>query len=242
MSDRAELEGFSRVRCRELDRRAIEDYGVPSLLLMEHASIGAALLAMRVLARPIAEARVWVLCGPGNNGGDGYAIARHLANAGSALSVWDLCDPQAQRAGSDPAINRGMILRMGIAAIAAFEKLPPVPSPPPDLVVDAIFGTGLDRAPSGRFADAIAAINSLGAPILAVDIPSGLDADRGEPLGVAVNARWTVTFGLPKRGFYAKGARAFTGEVYVVPIGAPRALLPATLAAFPPEPTQLGSA
>ncbi len=230
--------GFPIEVCRELDRRAIA-LGIPGSLLMEHASLGATRLALEVLGARSEPPRIWILCGPGNNGGDGCAMARHLYNAGARPVIWSLVDPRDLPPDGDAALQYRILTAMGIAVTPAHTLLPPVPTPPPDLIVDAIFGTGLGRAPAGRFADAIEQINSCPAPVLAVDTPSGLDSDAGEPLGATVEARWTATFGLPKKGFLAPAAQRFTGAVFYVPIGVPRDLLPAGFAAYPPEPRRI---
>ncbi len=225
-------------RCRELDRLAGAVYGIPSLLLMEHAAIGTALLAERVLARPLTGACIWVICGPGNNGGDGYATARQLANGGAIPIIWSLAPRGAPSAASDPSVNLEIARRMGLEVLTPDEDLPPPPAGI-DLVIDALFGTGLARVPTGRFAAAIRLVEEVARPTLAVDVPSGLDADRGVPWGIAVTADWTATYGVPKQGFSAPGARRFTGEVFYVPIGIPRALLPAGIEGFPPAPHPL---
>lgn len=234
-------EDFSAARSRELDRTAIEDHRTPSLLLMEHASIG---LAVECLERlPAAGARVEVLCGPGNNGGDGLACARHLSNAGVEVTVWELVPPGARAAGSDPATELEIARRIGIPVIDASERLPAA-GPLPHLRIDAIFGTGLSRPPAGIHREAIERLAAERALVLAVDVPSGLDADEGVPFGgalhgIAVRATVTVTLGLPKRGFLAPGAERFTGELRCVPIGVSRRLLPAGFPAFPPAPVRL---
>jgi len=227
---------FAVSRSRELDRRAIEEHRFPSLLLMEHASIG---IALECLARlPAAGARVEIACGPGNNGGDGLACARHLHNAGVDVTIWELVAPGARAAGSDPATHLEIARRIGIRVIDASARLPS-PADLPDLRVDAIFGTGLARAPAGIHRLAIERLNAERAPVVAADVPSGFDADRGTPLGATVEAAVTVTLGLPKRGFLAPGAERFTGELRCVPIGVSRRLLPAGIPAFPPAPVPL---
>jgi NAD(P)H-hydrate epimerase len=231
-----ECDPFAVSRSRELDRRSIEEHRVPSLLLMEHASIG---IALECLARlPAAGARVEVVVGPGNNGGDGLACARHLQNAGVEVTIWELVPPGARAPGSDPAVNLEIARRFGIPVIDASAHLP-APRALPDLRVDAIFGTGLARPPEGIHRLAIERLNAEAAPVLAVDVPSGFDADRGGALGAAVEAAVTVTLGLPKRGFLAPGAERFTGELRCVPIGVSRRLLPAGIPAFPPAPVLL---
>ena len=241
------LQGHPAERCRRLDRHAIEEVGIPGMILMEHASLGAARLAQRILSeggrRQLTSLEVRILCGPGNNGGDGYAMARHLHNAGARIEVWEL--EEARRASgrtdaelTDARRNRAILCGMGLE-IRAMSLSLFVEAESADLLVDAIFGTGLSRPPDGILAEAIAYLNKESAPVLAVDIPSGLNADTGKPLGIAVEARWTVTFGLVKQGFLRRGATRFTGELFCVPIGVPRELLPPGTPAFPPEPVPL---
>lgn len=237
MSDN--LRGYSAESCRELDRRAIEDFGIPGLLLMEHASIGATQLILRELEQRGAtphNARVTVVCGPGNNGGDGYAVARHLFNCGCAVAVWELVDPATIASESDAGTNRRIVTGLDVTLHPAWECDPPTAGPSPDLFVDAIFGTGLNRPPAGRFERVIRRLNEASEPTVAIDVPSGLDADSGEPIGVAIEASATVTFGLPKQGFVQPGAGRFTGAVFCVPIGIPRNVLPPGAPAFPPQP------
>lgn len=225
--------GFSRAECRALDRTAMDKAGIPGVLLMEHASLGTAIWAREILDElAIDTPTVWVLCGPGNNGGDGYAIARHLHNAEVNVHVWELVEP-VEIAG-DAAINRNICARMALPLVSAHDEVPEADPPVVDLIVDAIFGTGLSRPATGHFADAIERINASPAPVLAVDIPSGLDADSGEPLGATVKARWTATYGLLKQGFCRAHGATFTGEVRCVPIGVPRCFLPPGVPAFPP--------
>ncbi|HRQ76524.1 MAG TPA: NAD(P)H-hydrate epimerase [Phycisphaerales bacterium] len=212
---------FARHSIREVDRIAIEEYGIPGIVLMENAARGAASIALDMLTEtggPKAR-KILIICGAGNNGGDGYAMARHLHNAGAAIILMPLGEP---RPGTDAAINREICRKMGLHEVAAIDRplLPRV-----DLLVDAIFGTGLDRAITGLAADIIGWINEYGAPVLAVDAPSGLDADTGKPLGAAVRANQTATFAGLKRGFMSSDAAAFLGEVHVVDIGVPKELL-----------------
>ena len=235
--------GFPRDQIRALDQSAIEA-GIPGILLMEHAAIGASMVALDALeGRSDLERRphAWVCCGPGNNGGDGYAMARHLACAGVHVTVWELTPPL--EGNSDPAVQRRALAATDaqLVAVDSDERLAATSPPPADLVIDAIFGTGITRAPAGRFAAAIDAVTAHAAPVLAVDTPSGLDADLGTPLGTTVRARWTVTFALPKKGFFSDEARGFTGELLCVPIGIPGAMLPAGTPAFPPSPYRVAA-
>ena len=220
---------LSRDEVRGIDARAAEDLGLPTLVLMENAGRGAADWLRG--ARRGRLARVLILCGPGNNGGDGGVVARHLDAWGSPSgSSGSPSRPPPGRRGhpartSSPA--RGSTSRTG--SPAAPTRTRPAGSTRcssgADWVVDGLLGTGLTRHVEGTLRVAIEAINRSGKPVLALDLPSGLDADTGRPLGAAVRARATATFVAPKLGFAAPGAGDFTGEVAVVDIGVPRCLL-----------------
>lgn len=201
---------------REIDRTAIEALGVPALALMERA--GAAVAgAARELARP--EGRVVVVCGGGNNGGDGYVAARLLRAEGREVRVVALVPPERLSADA-----RAVRARAAAAAVPIDDAAVAVGAGKGDVVVDAIFGTGLARAPEGVFADAIAAIDAArlaGARVVAVDVPSGLSADTGRPLGPCVRADRTVTFAFSKRGLVLHPGAALAGEVTVADIGIP---------------------
>ena len=160
-----------------------------------------------------------IVCGSGNNGGDGYALARHLHNAGVDVVLAALGEPKA---GSDAATNREICRRIGLRE-APFEEARQHAAC--DLLVDAIFGTGLDRPVTGTAAEAIEWINAGGRPVLAVDLPSGLDCDTGRALGTAVRAACTVTFVGLKPAMTKSAAREYLGEVVVTGIGAPLELL-----------------
>jgi NAD(P)H-hydrate epimerase len=217
------MTALTRAQVREIDRRAIEEFGVPGIILMENAGRGAA----EVLIRLNAERRpALVVCGKGNNGGDGYVIARHLHNHGWPVSVWPLV-PAADLNG-DAATNAEIVRR---SAIELFTQSAATDSTLRDLqsfdgwIVDALFGTGLSGPLGEPYDRVIAAFNASAARVFAVDIPSGLDCDTGAPLGPTVRAHHTVTFVAPKAGFANSAAKAWLGEVHVVDIGAPRKLL-----------------
>jgi len=219
---------MTRDQVRQVDAWAIQEIGVPGVVLMENAGRSCAELVQEKLAG-VHEPRVCLFCGTGNNGGDGYVIARHLLNAGLAARVV-LCGRRDKVQG-DARINLEILERLG----QAVETLDPQADDAParvrafggeaDLIVDALFGTGLRGELKREYRVLIDAINDLGRPILAVDIPSGLDCDTGEPLGTAVHATDTVTFVAVKKGFVASAeASRYTGEVYVASIGVePRA-------------------
>jgi NAD(P)H-hydrate epimerase len=215
---------LTRDESRELDRRAIEELGVPGVVLMENAGRGMAelLLALGV------QGPVAVCCGRGNNGGDGFVIARHLDNAGARVRVLLFAHPD-ELAG-DAAVNY-RILAQSAADVKVFADLElDEANLRAELgvcawVVDALFGVGLRgpiRAPLDRV---VAAVNDAPARVLAVDVPSGLDCDTGRPLGPCVRADHTATVAALKRGFLAPEAREWLGQVHVIDMGAPRRAL-----------------
>ena len=214
---------MSRDRVRAVDRWAIDEVGIPGVVLMENAGRSCADLVQEKL-RGLADPEVCVFCGTGNNGGDGYVIARHLLNVGFKVTV-AICGKREKVAG-DARINLDILERLGHAVgdldpasedlAARVETL----AGHVDMIVDALFGTGLQGELHADYQVLVEAINRLGVPILAVDIPSGLDCDTGVPLGAAITAACTVTFVAVKRGFAASSAvEKYTGEIYVASIG-----------------------
>ncbi len=216
---------LTRAEVRDLDRRAIEEYGLPGIVLMENAGRGCADL--------IDGGPVVICCGRGNNGGDGFVMARHLDLRGIPVEIFLVCDPAELR--GDARINAEVVLRSRIPLTVA--------SRPEDWaaarsrmagsrwIVDALLGTGFTGEPREPYATAIRLMNSLkgsgltGPRILAVDVPSGLDADTGIPAADCVQAHITATFVAQKTGFSAPTALPSLGEVRVIGIGAPRRLL-----------------
>jgi NAD(P)H-hydrate epimerase len=214
---------LTRDQVRAIDRRAIDEFGVPGAVLMENAGRGAAEVLLSLGAR----GPVVVCCGKGNNGGDGFVIARHLDNHGVPVRVLLFAKPEELT--GDAALNQGILRKSGVPievragpvdAEALRQELAAA-----EWVVDALFGTGLAGAVRPPFDQVIAAINASAAKVLAVDIPSGLDCDTGEPLGPTVRAQHTATLVAPKKGFANAAAREWTGVVHVADIGAPRAAL-----------------
>lgn len=222
MPPRPECRPLSREEVRSLDVLAADEFGLPTLVLMENAGRGAAdrLIELAGGTTP----RVLVLCGPGNNGGDGGVVARHLDALGWPVSLIWIAEPDKIR--GDARVQREILERSGVA-----QQTDPEPADldariaGADWLVDALLGTGLTRPVEGPLRLAIEAMNRSGRPILALDLPSGLDADSGVPLGAAVRATATVTFAARKLGFDAPGASAYTGDVTVVDIGLPGSLL-----------------
>lgn len=217
----------TRQQMRELDRIAIEQYGIEGVILMENAGRCCARAADRMLGG--AEGRkVTVLCGRGNNGGDGFVVARHLTNWGADADVLLLTAiEEVLDRGNEPAVNLRIVRNMGIPvheAHSAEEIVQAVRArADADLLVDGLLGTGVSGAVREPFRSAIGAINECDCPVLAIDVPSGLDCDTGEPLGVAVRADRTVTFACNKVGFTQPGAEEYTGQVEVAEISIPRA-------------------
>ena len=212
---------LSRQQVREVDRLAIEQYHIPGVVLMENAARGATAVARAMLRKFNLDA-VLILAGGGNNGGDGLAVARHLHNAGRSVRI-ALCTDPAKYAG-EALTNWRIIQAMGLATFpASFESLANVTGA---LVVDAVFGTGLTQPPREPFPEIVAAVERSALPVLAIDLPSGLDCDSGEPLGGAcIQATRTVTFVAQKRGFANPGSRRYTGRIAVVGIGCPAEII-----------------
>jgi NAD(P)H-hydrate epimerase len=202
-------------------------FGLPGIVLMENAARHGADVALEMV-EDVERPRVLVVCGAGNNAGDGFAVARHVSNAGARVTVAMLT---ARRdLSGDAAINAEVVSRMGVTCRvlrsgvgASLREL----GARADLIVDAILGTGLTRAVSGRFLEAIRAINAMSAKrrVLALDVPSGLDCDEGVPLNEAVRAHTTATFAGLKVGFLTASAAEYLGDVVVCDIGVPAALL-----------------
>ena len=214
---------LDRTQSRELDRRAMKEYGISGLVLMENAGRGAAdTLGALGISGPVV-----LCCGKGNNGGDGFVIARHLDLRGHAVRVLVWADP-AELTG-DAAVNFNILAKTGVpievfGAEPRLDRLGEVLSGA-GWIVDALLGTGARGEPRPPCDAVIDRLNRSGVPILAVDLPSGLDCDSGQPADHTIRAAHTCTFAAPKRGFFAPGAEQYTGELHVLDIGAPRKLI-----------------
>ena len=203
---------------RELDRRAIAEFGIAAELLMENA--GQAVYFALLQEVGVAGKRFVVFCGAGNNGGDGLVIARKLHSAGAVVKVFLLDDPGGYRGAAqnnfDIATRLPIDLRqIGSAAEARTEVAHC------DCIVDALLGTGLAREVTGLYRDVIEMINGSGKTVFSVDIPSGVNGNTGKPMGVAVRADVTVTFGLPKIGNLLYPGYDLGGKLYVSHISFP---------------------
>jgi NAD(P)H-hydrate epimerase len=196
---------------RNIDRRAIERFGVPSIVLMENAAIA---VVDAIFAHYPDSERVAIVCGIGQNGGDGFAVARHLENRG-VVPVVILIGDRAKISG-DSLTNFLICERLGIPI---YDDL--AHAADADLLVDALFGTGLNRAPAGAYADVIRDVAELRIPVLAIDLPSGANASSGVPFEPCVQAEVTVTFAAPKLCHIFEPAALYCGEVIVADISIP---------------------
>jgi len=213
---------MTKEQVRAIDSWAINTIGIPGVVLMENAGRSCAELIKDKL-KDIAGPKVCIFCGTGNNGGDGYVIARHLLNSGFEVVVV-ICGDRKKIKG-DAKINLDILEQLG----RPIEQLNPRDGDVParvkvfvgdaDMVVDGLFGTGLGGQLSDEYKQLIETINACECPILAVDIPSGLDCDAGQPLGAAIRADYTVTFVAVKKGFASESAAQYTGEIFVASIG-----------------------
>ncbi len=223
---------------KSLDRAATQEFGIPSLLLMENAGRGIVDQMEQALG-PMRGKRVVVFSGSGNNGGDGLVAARHLTMRGAHVAVFLLAPPR--KVAGDAAISLAIWQKMGgriqydLADAASLIR--------ESIIVDALLGTGLSHPVSSVYAEAIALINRSGRPVVSIDIPSGICADTGAALGTAVRADYTSTLAMPKRGLFVQDALEHRGKLGVVDIGLPKALIDGTdiatelitsLSGFPP--------
>lgn len=232
---------FTRAQSREVDRRCVEEYGIPSIVLMENAALGIATVVRNLLEQGerAGGGGVLVFAGPGNNGGDGFAAARHLANDQIPVAIVLAIEPERYK--GDALTNLSIARRMGLPIFCAAANVDSAVGEAiarigaPALVLDAILGTGADRSATGIVAELIERINAFRnerVPIVAVDVPSGLDADAGSPLagpegrrGPAVRADVTVALLGVKPGYLTLAAQEFVGDCLVAGIGAPRDLV-----------------
>src|SRR5262245_35222867 len=192
---------LSRAEVRELDDRAIHEFGVPGVVLMENAGRGATELLVQ---RNPDRQRVLILCGPGNNGGDGFVMARHLQNAGLEVDV--LLFGRVDQLSPDSNVNAKIWQKSGplwtVDPVGLLEvDVRRVLEGAQGWIVDALFGTGMTRALGPPYDEVISAVNASGRPVFAVDLPSGLDCDSGVPLGPTIKATHTATFVALKKGF-----------------------------------------
>ena len=225
---------LTREQCRAIDRRAIDEHGFTGLVLMETAGRG----CVDVLERLGIDGPIAILCGKGNNAGDGFVIARHLAIRGHDCRALMLCPANELR--GDAATNFAILRKTGVSivevsAASRAAQSPPRLGGPTDLLdehaadatwlVDAMLGTGAVGEPRPPYDAAINWMNAQPARKLAVDVPSGLDCDTGQPATHTVRADYTCTFAAMKIGYLQPASKPFTGTVHVCDIGVPPRLI-----------------
>ncbi len=203
---------------RAFDRHAIDVLKIPGVVLMENAGLACTRTALSMLAT-LRKSRVCILCGTGNNGGDGYVIARHLLNQGVHVQVFIFGN--MAKVTEDALVHLTILqhLNAAVKTLPADHVTDPKWLSSSDLLIDALLGTGLKGELIGPYRQLIDTINHAGKPVLAVDIPSGLDCDTGRPLGAAIKADKTVSFVAVKVGFQNPEATQYTGQVTVASIG-----------------------
>jgi NAD(P)H-hydrate epimerase len=211
---------------RWCDITTIQKHGIAGSLLMEHAGQGAAEIIKRFYA-PLSEKHILIVCGKGNNGGDGFVIARLLVSSCSQITVMLLADPSELK--GDAAANFSSLIDFALQhkdRIKLKEYSARVLSsvPKPDVIVDAIFGTGFTGAARKPASDVIAWINAQNIPVIAVDIPSGVNGTTGVAEGNAIHAERTVTFAALKTGLLCNAGKEFSGTIYITEIGIPESV------------------
>ncbi|WP_372897031.1 NAD(P)H-hydrate epimerase [Stieleria sp.] len=216
---------MKREDVRRVDQIAIEEYGMLGLVLMENAGRGAAeRIAALCHETPSGANPVCILCGPGNNGGDGYVIARHLELLGFSVHILSLVP--LDRLTGDASANASIAARAGLTIqIAKSDEDLDRWIADDETVVDCLLGTGATGAPRGLYGDAVTLANKRRGLRVAIDLPTGLDCDTGTPAEVTFRADLTVTFVAEKEGFSKPAAKPWLGTVQVVGIGVPQALL-----------------
>lgn len=218
---------------QNLDRSAIDNFDIPSIVLMENAGLGTVRM-MEEEVGPCSEKFAVVFVGPGNNGGDGLVIARHLLQRGCQPVIFFLVDPTSLK--GDAAVNFNIVhkLKIPFHVVDNSSKVQTIPvlckqfetrGLPCYGIIDAIFGIGLHREIKGHFAEAVTIINTLefakNPPVISVDTPSGLDVDTGEILGICVQADYTASYCCAKPGHFIHGNHSLTGKLTIIDIGIP---------------------
>ena len=220
---------LNREQSRQVDRRAIDELGMSGLVLMENAGRG----VVDKLFQFGIQGSVVICCGKGNNGGDGFVMARHLDLRHQEVRVLLFADPDELT--GDALSNYRLLLHCEILVQVFSPKTTAdeiaAALPKRGWIVDALLGTGATGNPRAPLDQALVAMNAASARKLAVDLPSGLDSDTGQPGEPTFRAEHTCTFVAPKTGFYVAGAEAYTGVVHVIDIGAPRPLVEQILTA-----------
>lgn len=207
----------TRAQMAEIDRLMIENYGITILQMMENAGKSLAELSRSLLSGDLGKASILVVCGGGNNGGGGMAAARHLHNWGAVVTVAQAVDFQSLK--DAPKHQLRILEKMGVN----IER--ELPDRKFDLIIDALVGYGLRGSPEGIYAQWIEWINHQASQKIALDIPSGLDADTGYAPGECISADATFTLALPKIGLTKENAKKFAGDLYLADISVPLSII-----------------
>jgi len=211
---------------KTIEQRAIDEYGIPSIALMENAG-REAVRQIESIMGPLDNKKVSIFAGKGNNGGDGYVIARHLYNQGAKVKVF-LIGSKSDVVG-DALTNLDIITHMGIDIIEVVNEgdwdTMKIAMTFTDCVVDALVGIGFKDELTGNMALVVESINKTNKVVIAIDVPSGVNADTGQISGIAVKANHTITFSLPKQGLLLYPGASYAGDISVADIGIPRMLL-----------------
>lgn len=211
---------------KKLDQAAIEEYGVPGVILMENAGRQVVEVIRQVLGNVQGKV-VTIFVGKGNNGGDGFVVARHLFNMGAEVKVLVLAD--VEEITGDAAVNLAIWQKMGQKIYSLQHgdgiNIVRLVLMNTDLIVDAIYGTGFHGKMGEKVGRIVEVLNGSGKPVVAVDIPSGLEADTGKVYGPCIQAAHTVTFALPKLGLFLEPGADYAGELHVVDISIPPVLI-----------------
>ncbi|PIR59423.1 MAG: NAD(P)H-hydrate epimerase [Candidatus Pacebacteria bacterium CG10_big_fil_rev_8_21_14_0_10_56_10] len=207
---------------RQVDRLMVEEVGVDIIMMMENASINTARLAQRLLGGTLPGKKILVLAGKGNNGGDGLGAARHLINFGAGVTV--VLASERRDLGENALVQQQVLDKLGVPIHQANDidgnQLTKLLAQA-DLIIDTLLGYNLKGDPRGEYARLIAAANQAGRPTLAVDIPSGLDGDTGQPRTPCITATWTLTLALPKTGLTTASASRHVGRLYLCDLSVP---------------------
>ena len=218
---------------QDLDHKTIKTYGIPGVVLMENAGRGAAEQVLRYFPQvraggdPLVKGRVAILAGPGNNGGDGFVIARYLKNWGVRTTVYLLASKKDVKGDALTNLQAWHTMEGELEEVTSADHFFSIKQElsQANLIVDAILGTGLHSAVTGLIKEVIAFINEQTRPVMAIDIPSGIDATTGKVLGDAVQATLTTTFGLAKIGQMVEPGASYVGQLEVIDISIPRNLI-----------------
>lgn len=215
----------TREEIRELDRIAIEEYKIPGVVLMENAGLG----ATNIILDAYTSGTIAIFCGKGNNGGDGFVIARHLHNKNIPIQLYFVGKVESVSLKSDAGVNLHILRNMGIIPkeIETREDLSFFRGEikKSTMIVDALLGTGLSGNIRGVLSVIVRYLSSLKKTVIAIDIPSGLDANTGKILGTVLPADITVTFALPKKGFKLNNGPEIIGKLEIIDISIPRVLM-----------------